>query len=229
MQSKDFIDTYCTSELRGLSPLLKSWCQCVIRYSKIQEWEDNLWWYNERATLSSLAGAAWQLDGWVALEEYSTRKKGRLPTKKGIDSGRLIGGRCDLYVSHQSTSFAIEAKQAWQNIGNRAHANRVDEAMNLAWNDCGHLHRTEADIRLAVVFAVPYISITEVTGDDGKSIDYGKVDSKVNNWIKKCASACDAYAACFPRRIGMFVSKRGYIYPGILLMVRARYRGVSDH
>lgn len=43
------------------------------RYTKA--FKENPGWYNERASLSVLAGAAWTIKDWFALEEVSTIKR----------------------------------------------------------------------------------------------------------------------------------------------------------
>ena len=73
-----------TNNLRGLSPLLVAWLETLEQFCAASGYTNNPWWYNERASISTLAGAAWKLHdkGWVALEEYSTRKRGVVPDKK---------------------------------------------------------------------------------------------------------------------------------------------------
>lgn len=100
---------------QDLEILLSAWIKAILRYTTANEY-DNPWWYNERASLSVLAGAAWTLKNWHALEEFSTKKRHRT-LEPGIDSGSLRHGRCDLYVQSPSSNFAIEAKQTVQSIG----------------------------------------------------------------------------------------------------------------
>lgn len=49
-------------EDEALRALLESWIKVVKRYCDAHE-RDNCWWYNERASLSTLAGAAWAIKG----------------------------------------------------------------------------------------------------------------------------------------------------------------------
>ncbi|WBX91992.1 hypothetical protein [Pseudoxanthomonas mexicana] len=72
-----------TREFRGLHPLLTAWVELIQDYCRCDDYDDNPWWYNERASLSTLAGAAWRKPGWYALEEFST-------TKRGVIDGRVI-------------------------------------------------------------------------------------------------------------------------------------------
>ena len=79
----------------SLKTLLEQWTAMVERYAAIHKYVDNCWWYNERATLSSLAGAAWSMENWVALEEFSTGTRHKVKAD-GVESGDLRPGRCDL-------------------------------------------------------------------------------------------------------------------------------------
>ena len=119
MRSEPRIGVKVNSALRGLRPLLVEWTALLEEYCIAHRYDDNPWFYNERATLSTLAGAAWRLEGWTALEEYSTKKWGGNQKKGSVDAGKLRAGRCDLFVAHRSAAFALEAKQAWQPIGQR--------------------------------------------------------------------------------------------------------------
>jgi hypothetical protein len=48
----------------------------VLRYCNVQEDEYNPWYHGERASISTLAGAALTIPGWAALEEFATEKRG---------------------------------------------------------------------------------------------------------------------------------------------------------
>lgn len=60
-------------KLSPLKPLLNEWIRIHESFCKLNK-DDSLYWYNERATLSTLAGADWSLKGYC-LEEYRTDKK----------------------------------------------------------------------------------------------------------------------------------------------------------
>lgn len=216
------------SQLKGLSPLLTSWTETTIDFCKRRDFEDNCWWYNERASLSVLAGAAWRLKGWAALEEFSTTKRGVIPDNE-IDPGRIVRGRCDLHLSHGSSDYAVEAKQAWQPIGRRARADRLSLGMRKAWNDAGNLTHDEGDHRLAVTFVAPYVPVSEVgkrRARGGAMVDEVAVREAVESWLSRLdLSRMDAYAYAFPRVTGGFVNERQtYLFPGSLLCVQERKR-----
>lgn len=222
------------SKLRGLHPLLVSWTDAVQSFCKSRDHQDNPWWYNERASLSVLAGAAWRLNdkSWTALEEFSTTKRGVVP-EKSIDGGRIVRGRCDLHVAHKSTSFAIEAKQAWQAIGSRAQVDKVTRARKLAWIDAGKLTSDEADHRIALTFVSPYLALSEV-GEKGRKgealINESLVQEKVIEWLGSVPlKDLDAYAYYFPKRTRGFVNARQTrIFPGVLICIERRTRGINQ-
>lgn len=208
-------------DLRGLRPLLEAWTDVLDSYCRAHGFEDNPWFYNERATLSTLAGAAWRLNGWTALEEFATKKWGGRPKEGGVESGALRRGRCDLHVSHGSTSFAIEAKQAWQPIGRtRSPFARADEALLLAKKDARALTNDAAHWRLAVVFTVPILPVAMVRCAAGK-VERAQVMDRVDAWLDDFnARGHDAAAHYFTSRCeAMISSDRKRLYPGVALSV----------
>lgn len=211
-----------------IKTLLEQWILMVERYAHLHSYEDNCWWYNERATLSSLAGAAWSLDGWVALEEFSTGKRHKIKAD-GIESGDLRPGRCDLYVSNRKKNFAFEAKQAWQRVGPKASATKnVFKGMHEAWVDSGHL-ANDPDQRFAATFIVPSLPLNAVS-EDGQNIIADKVQKLLDSWLAeqndfvRPSGKKTAYAYTFPA-----LGHAGYIsgpryYPGVVLVLEERLR-----
>lgn len=196
------------SPLKGLNPVLVSWTQTTIDFCRRRNFEDNCWWYNERASLSVLAGAAWRIKGWSALEEFSTTKRGVILGKE-VDAGRIVRGRCDLLLAHGSSDYAVEAKQVWQDVGNLTH--------------------DEGDHRLALTFVAPYIPLREVgelTNQGVAVVDEVAVRDAVESWLKELDLwEFDAHAYAFPRVAGGFVNgAQSYVFPGSLICVRKRKR-----
>lgn len=204
-----------------LSTLLHAWLAAVERYSRVFN-EDNCWWYNERATLSTLAGAAWSLDGWVAIEEFNTSKRGN--HLKGVESGVLRRGRCDLVISSPETSFAIEAKQAWQPIGSGKDPQKyVRQGQALAWADCWLLSLNEADRRFAVTFIIPTLSLTDLRLQDGR-IDCETVRRKINEWLVQMGDFRSqpkrktSFAYIFPDSGGRLYCNDSHHFPGVVVV-----------
>ena len=212
-----------SSQLRGLRPLLASWAEVVLDYCRADGYTDNPWWYNERASLSTLAGAAWRLPGWSALEEFSTTKRGQL---SGNDrAGKATKrGRCDLYVSHRSTSFAFEAKQAWRSIGKQRECD-IRDILKLAKDDAGNLTADQADHRLGAVFISLYLPLSEVSTKNGRkrTVDAQRVMSSFGDWIAEHElGELDAYAYVAVRRCEKFIGsgRSPGLYPGVFLAIK---------
>lgn len=225
---------HTTSELRGLRPLLVQWTQLIQEYCEANHRTDNPWWYGERANLSVLAGAAWRLQkGWHALEEYPAEKRrtngGKVIVEPvvpedGVEKTKKKSprGRCDLYVSHRSTGFAIEAKQAWQNLSSAARKDRFAAAMTLARRDAGNLHADEADHRIGAVFVVPFIPLQLLRGPNGKApVDTRMAADMVSAWIKDSeVSDHSAYAYVYTRASEDYTNeKKDRLFPGVILVL----------
>lgn len=211
--------------------LLSGWIKAVERYTSANE-RDNPWWYNERASLSVLAGAAWTLKDWHALEEFSTQKRFRT-LEPGVDAGSLRHGRCDLYIKSPQTSYAIEAKQALQSIGARSDGyTYMARAMRKAWEDTGDLGSWEADRRFAVTFIVPTIPMSEVIVlESGKQkVCALKVEQSIKAWLTDDPSFSgpsmknNDFAFVFPRLGNPHYSIDDKYYPGIVVVFEERHR-----
>lgn len=102
--------------------------------------------------MSTLAGAAWTLPGWAALEGYSTRKAA--PKKTSIDK-ESKRGRVDLYIATRDAGLAFGAKHAWQDISGDTFIPAVLLGMGLACDDADRLLESEGDTFYGITFAVP--------------------------------------------------------------------------
>lgn len=235
--SEDIVETKTTIALKGLTPLLRAWCDLSLSYCRMHQFEDNPWWWTERASVGLLAAAAWQCKGWTALEEYGSRKRqGRVP-EEGVSSDGN-NGRIDLWVCHGTRSFVIEAKQAWQSIGNSASGDdrKVTLGTNAAWKDIGKVESYEADTRLAATFIVPYIPLSQLAADDapgGARKRQVEVREIVESWLGENWPfnhvQAEAAAAVFPYRSASMISGNGKnLMPGAVLLLRQRHKA-SKH
>lgn len=212
-----------------LEDLLSAWIKAIVRYTSANEL-DNPWWYNERASLSVLAGAAWTLKNWHALEEFSTLKRYRT-LEPGVDSGSLRNGRCDLYVQSPRTSFAIEAKQTVQSIGTSSDGYTLTHrAMQKAWEDSGDLNNWEADRRFSVTFIVPSIPRKEVLIEGKQNVCVRKVEQAVKGWLtnqpfsRGKSNKPTNFAFVFPQLGNPHYSQSERYYPGVVMVFEERHR-----
>ncbi|MBA2781107.1 hypothetical protein [Billgrantia kenyensis] len=223
-------------EYTHLKPLLEAWLSTVDHYCTLHrkfELQENCWWHNERASISILAGAAWRVPDkrgqWAAIEEFATHKRGLV--EQGHVEGDTRYGRCDLYITNSKVSYAIEAKQAWQSIGDRSSGLvNVRAGLETAWKDAGTLHSNEADQRMAVTFIVPFIPVSEVR-KEGK-VDPDGVRDKVEAWLKnmepfeRVKGKSTAYAYYFPYQCGDYLNEVvGRLFPGLVMVLERRLRG----
>lgn len=194
-----------SGNIKSLYLILTNWIEINKRFLEHFEYKDSPWWYNERATLSSLAAATW-LSGGIALEEYSTVKK--------YNEEKSWSGRCDLYIGTPSKiGFACEAKQAWCPIGKKAENGIVnaEKALNVACNDAKKLDGDEGS-PLGICFAVPYLP----------SRDENIIEEQLSNWLQLIEKIDHSSIAwIFPERARFSIeSKNNYYHPGVVLLIR---------
>lgn len=199
------------SKLRKLKPVLNNWIKIVQEYSKAFQNNDACWWYTERANVGILAAAAWRTKGWLALEEYSTLKRG--------DETDSKNGRCDLYIANKNhdNSFAFEAKPAWQTMRSDG-VGKISNQLVEAWNDAGKLRKIEAKTRIAVCFVIPKIPI---------HLTDGNFDSQILSWLNDALDNVDwdATAWVFPQESRQLKNEAGTrLFPGVLLVLQERVR-----
>lgn len=139
--------------LSTLAPVIKQWKVLIEKYSDVNKSKDALYWYNERATLSTFAGAVW-LSGGTVLEEFSATK---------INSRKKKSGRTDLWFKRRGKEYIVEAKQISPSMDPRKTtvANELKKYLKEACNDAKNFvppTRHKKYIRIGVVFLTPYLS-----------------------------------------------------------------------
>lgn len=201
--------------LKNLEKILRNWTWLNREIIKSWEGKDCPWWYNERASISTLAGAVWHAGG-IVFEEYSSRKfRGR----------RNVHGRCDLYFSMEHKmgykEYVVEAKQCWLNAGSRAKdmngplQDYIDRACKDAKNNRPDLRGGEA--LLGVTFVVPrlpqYDLENEAVGERIKEVQ--------DTLLGIAKKERGALAWIFPRvSRNMTSDDDGYTYPGTAVFIK---------
>lgn len=226
----DLVEVQTRRPLSRLKPVIEEWTEMVLEFSD-QRPDDVCWWYTERATLSILAGAAWRTKNWLALEEYSTSKT-IVSDKEDATVRRIKSGRCDLYLKNGAVSFAFEAKQVWQPIvTGRAKAKPnpyIAHGMDDAFADAAQLDKDEAGARVALTFVVPSIAPSTLpTESRARSI---AVTTAVEDWLRPIRTNLQwhAYAHVFPKESRLMVPSKGKrVFPGVVMLMRVRIRGIS--
>lgn len=144
-----------SEHLVELRPHVEKWLELVSHPT----WrEDPPWWYNERAQLSQLAGAIWQMQGW-AFEEFATTKREKTPD--GEASHYRGRGDFMFWTHHQGRhgggeQFVAEAKVCFPVLGGGKSLQHIQAALTAARGDAGtnKSHRARYR-RLAIVFVAP--------------------------------------------------------------------------
>jgi len=138
-------------DFQKLKPIFEEWLKLNRDYIELMESDDNLYWYNERANISALAGAVWRRGGF-ALEEFSA--------EKGSKRERKIG-RIDLYFHFQGLDAICEAKHLFLYLpehNKKCLKDKIEDNLRFAFDD---LKTTTAateykNLGLALSFIVPY-------------------------------------------------------------------------
>jgi len=176
--------------------ILWEWCGIHERYGRLSKWNDVGWWYNERASVGMLAGAAGRA-GAITLEEYFTD-----PAQTGNRPRKYKYVRQDLYLRVGQAEFVGEAKQLWMPLPNDSARLRRNllQCIDAAVKDT----RAKASFgasRLGVVFAVPYLKACSAKEYNKAICGWFEVIRKVRG----CAIAwvLPSEARMFPRKTRM--------------------------
>ncbi len=193
-----------TPSLRILRGVLNKWINTNLRF--VRYWKDAKdvpWWYNERASISVLAGAVWQCGG-IAFEEYAADKNAR--------KGSKYNGRGDLYLKVRDQHFIAEAKQ-WSSGASRVDK-RTSQSMQKQLDEaCKDIRRCApyGQRKLGVLFVTPYIPKSKKK----------MVNQQLEQWIAMMKTIeCSCSAWVFPGVSRLICSSSGFICPGVALLIR---------
>ena len=199
----------------ALCQILNQWTRTTIQVAQTWDGIDVPWWYNERASLSTLAGAVWRAGG-IAFEEFSAEKL--VHTARGKHRMNY-SGRCDMFFEFGSREFNIEAKFGYSggtNIGGDPRP-RITGILDEARKAAGRLPVAKEQTRLAVAFITPYFT-HKFRNHEGLMIC---------RWIEKTqAIRCSAKAWVFPKISRRLKSEDGYYCPGAAVFVQEVKRAI---
>ena len=195
--------------LPQLKSLLVEWAEVQSEYARAWNWTDVPWWYTERASIGTLAAAAWRLH-WVALEEFSNAKRASGGTRHATKNSV---GRCDLLVCDRlhDQDYLIEAKEYWPRLRSGPPGNRFSAILSKARTEAARVIPHEGAKRLAAVFVTP-----SIPGSYGHEIE-GHLRRYVE-WFSGLDRSAVAWT--FPRRARGLTTAKGRTYPGVILVLR---------
>lgn len=184
--------------------LLEHWIDLNHELAAAWSWRDCPWWYNERASVGTLAGAVWR-SGGLALEEYSSPKR----------YGRgAYQGRADLWFQFGKQNYVAEAKQCWPGIGSRAQLStaEIEQLLDESFRDAQR-SVAEAEAPVGLVFASPYLPESEMTA----------LPEQLVEWQSRIQSvAASDLAWLFPSAARTMRAEDGFVYPGVVLLARRK-------
>lgn len=188
-------------KLSWLSPILDQWLRINRDYIEEYDCEDSLYWYNERAIISSLAGAVWKCGGF-AMEEYSS-EKGKGKNKKT--------GRIDLYLYFSDNEVISEAKMNWLYLYknfNKDFGEIIEESMKDAMSDLKTtLQSNPVDFGFAISFIVPHWK---------SELDSSELLIRFKEYVEDYE--CSFYA-WFNNKSGKdILSSDGYVYNSVVMV-----------
>lgn len=187
-------------ELKNVEAILEKWHEIYVSFSEKFP-NDGLHWCNERASISTLAGAAWKA-GEFCLEEYSITK---------VKSKERRLGRADLWFTCESNEYYIEAKQVWVSLSKKARSSiqKIKDALKSAKKDAGRVRGKSGKWHsLGIVFAVPYLALSKEEYLDERLEMFMDEIKKINY---------DIMAYAFPPGY-RGLKYNGDIYPGVVLI-----------
>lgn len=197
--------------LKSLTPIIKKWIDLIEKYSAKWKNEDALYWYNERATLSTFAGAIW-LSGGDALEEFSSTKI-KSTYKR---SGKQSSGRTDLRFHWRGEDYIVEAKQ----ISPSLHKSRIPITVQLQGaleNACDDVKKFSPQdsrkkfVRIGITFLTPYLPKSRYSDIESRILELKTDLNRKHNYHLLAWLFLDS-----TRKL----QYESFIYPGLVIAAR---------
>ena len=183
-----------------LEALLDRWLQLIG--DPYWTSRDAPWWYNESASMSTLAAAAW-LNKGRALLDYRASK---------IRSKMRWRGRADLWMDIGEEEYVGESKIYWPSLlRRRGHAKTARILSSASYDAKAHLRR-DGTTRIGVLFVAPW---TPELDDDALA---NQTSSFIDGSLK-VLSRCLAIAWCFRTPWSEVPCSKGFGYPGVVLAI----------
>lgn len=216
MKKQKRTDYWVDGRRAKMEPILRSWTSIIKSFSDSNRYKgDHLYWYNERASLSSFAGAFYsqknKSNSCFALEEYrETKGRGR---------GKW-NGRVDMWFNLDNKDYVVEAKQNWISITNKLEIKRITKSISTSLREAKDDATKSAQVNdgispIGISFIVPYCKKKE---HDGFNDETGKKINEIINVIENDID-CFGCAYVFPENGLLTENMGGYIYPGVILLM----------
>jgi hypothetical protein len=195
-----------SASLEPWNTLLQSWITQVKRYCTTVV-GDNPYWYGEQTNVAFLTGAAFPLEEWFALTEFSLAKEGVVHTY----------GRGDAWLYDGLREYYIEAKHCWIELEREDYVATIQNAMANAQNAARVIAieplATSTQIyRVALVFICPRHSLETLPEPEQALL-------QLQTYLQQ--QPFDALAWIFPGSTYLYHSQRtNKHYPGVMLVAK---------
>lgn len=140
-------------KLKHWGKMIAEWHQVIEDYGRLVS-DDAPYWYNERANISILSGAAWRA-GKLALEEFGHEKS----DKQGNSQGDSWKGRCDLWLIERHEEELVEAKFRWVSLRSGSFTSLVKTSLSIAVKDAHNSKQVRGARSVGVTFIPVYIPV----------------------------------------------------------------------
>jgi hypothetical protein len=186
-----------TSFYKDYYDIFQVWGRMLVKYTD-NNYDDALYWYNEAATLSTVASSISRMKYYV-LQEYCSRKKTSDDMRKIKKNGRV-----DLWSKVNDRDYIVEAKQIWPLCTDHLDIDRcIKVGMERACDDMQCSKMSDCT-NLAILFIAPRVK------------ERGSRDIVIDSIIGHL-DAYDAYAYSFPKCFPK--AGNGFWYPGVFAVV----------
>ena len=199
---------YTIKDKKNLShwaPLVEEWMLAIERYCRIDK-GDAPYWYNERANIGVLSGAAWRC-GRITLEEFQYEKE---------KEDGAVQGRADLWIGFEKGSSSdeeiIEAKFRELSLQSQSPIEIAEKQLSDALVDA-EVTRGKDDIR-SIGVSFLWITVLKKKADN--------LSDLILNFIEKIKGTTFGLMAwSFPVEMQKSDPESNYLSPGIIMMASA--------
>jgi hypothetical protein len=188
---------------RHFNPILNKWIEMLNKYNDTFTENPPLYSYGERATVSTLAGAAWKCNNYV-LQERSVHK---------VNEQKEYPGWTDLWIfCDDSTEYVIEAKELVITLPlQEPRILNLSKTLRKIQQEAESSKEDPNQIGLGIVFVVPKIYKSNPS----------KTELLITNFINQLEEEkCDILCYIFPEK-ARNVNEEDYFYPGVILLAQA--------
>jgi hypothetical protein len=161
---------------------------------------DAPWWYNEAASVSTLAAAAWSHKERALLDYRASKQRANVRWK----------GRADIWMDLRGEEYVGEAKIFWPSLSRRRGHARTTKMLKTACSDAKAHLDGGGTARIGVLFVAPW------TRELDEPTFALQTASFIEGSLRALSESC-AVAWSFRTPWGAVPVSKGYGYPGVMV------------